>query len=219
MSTVHPMPTDKRFKNLTGLQFGRLTVASFAGRSAGKSRASVWNCVCECGELRRVQTPDLTKGRTVSCGCYSLDRSTTHGHARREQFSPTYDSWRGMMERCYNESSQSFKDYGARGVTVCERWHTFANFLADMGERPDRGHSIGRVKGDLPYDPGNCRWETRVQQNRNRRNSHMLTHGGVTDCLAGWADRVGIKAGILSKRLRRGWDAARVLTTPPKESR
>jgi hypothetical protein len=88
-----------------------------------------------------------------------------HGHAG----SPTYKSWQGMKRRCYVPHCADYPNYGGRGIVVCERWHAFENFLADMGERPGRGLSIERVDNDGDYEPGNCRWATKLDQCRNRR--------------------------------------------------
>lgn len=133
-----------------------------------------------------------------------------HGHGAKGRESPTYQSWLGMVQRCTNPNSGKWARYGGRGITVCERWLTFANFLADMGERPN-GLFIERKNNDGNYEPGNCRWATRVEQARNTRLNHMLTHNGETLCLAGWAERAGIKQNTLKMRIRRGWSVARAL--------
>lgn len=143
-----------------------------------------------------------------------------HGHARHEggvfRPSPTYKSWRSMIDRC-KANHNSHADYFDAGVTVCDRWLMFDYFLEDMGERPSRAHSLDRWPNQCGnYEPGNCRWATATEQARNRKSNVMLEHDGVTLAVAEWGDRVGIAARILQQRLRRGWSAAKALTTPTR---
>lgn len=111
-----------------------------------------------------------------------------------------------MINRCENPKNKSFADYGARGVSVCKRWRSsFESFLADMGERPSPVHSLDRVDNDGDYAPGNCRWSTRSEQNRNRRNTAWLTIDGETLRIEEWAERAGVKRATIYKRRQRGW--------------
>lgn len=128
---------------------------------------------------------------------------------------PTYRSWQAMLTRCTNSNRAQFKDYGGRGIKVCERWLKFENFLADMGERPD-GTTLDRFPNkDGDYEPGNCRWASRVEQNRNTRSNLQLTFCGKTQLAAQWADELGIKRYTLYARLNHyGWTVERALTTP-----
>jgi hypothetical protein len=153
----------------TGQRFGRLVVVEF--HSMNPTR---WLCRCDCGEKAVVPSKNLRKGRTRSCGCLrrevasrssNLDARTTHGMSG----TPTYVSWQSMIQRCTNPGCPSWCYYGEIGVTVCDRWRTFAGFLEDMGERP-AGTSLDRYPdptGD--YVPSNCRWATPTEQVRNRR--------------------------------------------------
>lgn len=123
-----------------------------------------------------------------------------------------------MIGRCRNKRQREFNSYGARGITVCDRWQGpegFANFFADMGPRPSEGHSIDRINNDGNYEPGNCRWATRTEQNNNSRHNRRFTIRGETLTLREWSKRNGICEGTISNRLKRGWSPERAVTTPP----
>lgn len=166
-------PTIHNFRDLTGKTFSRLTVLRFVG--IRKSR-SFWICRCSCGNKTLRTAIELNGGTIVSCGCYQSEITAarnkagrTHGHNNRN--SPEYRSWNAMKSRCYNPKNNKSKYYRERGVTVCDRWRTFENFLADMGPRP-KGTSIDRWPDkNGNYEPSNCRWATPTQQNNNR-NPH-----------------------------------------------
>jgi len=120
----------------------------------------------------------------------------------------------GMIARCTYPSVKAYRFYGARGIKVCERWRTFENFLADMGERP-AGMSIDRVDNAKGYEPGNCRWATDTEQHRNRTDNKFLTFQGKTLTIAGWAELLGIDRHTLADRIRKsGWTVEKALTTP-----
>jgi hypothetical protein len=121
----------------------------------------------------------------------------THGHARRKKFSPTYISWVGMIQRCEYPNHIKYSQYGGRGITVCDRWKTFINFLSDMGERPN-GKSLDRIDLNQGYCPSNCRWATKSEQMRNTRRA--LVFEGKP--LAQWAEESGVSYQTLKARLR-----------------
>lgn len=157
--------------DLTGKKFGRLLVVKAESASNSK-RNIVWKCLCDCGNETQAVGSELRSGHKRSCGCLHLDvlleTHTKHGHARAGQLSPTYVSWASMHTRCSNENSSNFKHYGWRGISVCERWKSFENFLADMGERPD-GMSLDRIDVDGNYEPSNCKWSHQSEQVKNQR--------------------------------------------------
>ena len=127
----------------------------------------------------------------------------------------TYARWKSMMARCHNPNATNYRYYGAAGIIVCERWRDFASFRTDMGECPDRSMTLDRIDNALDYEPGNCRWATKAQQNAHRpSHAVQLAHDGVTRSVASWAAETGIKANVISMRLRLGWSHAEALTTP-----
>lgn len=150
-----------------------------------------------------------------------------HGHMRRDENgrqrpTPTYSVWLGMKSRCYRTTEPNYLRYGGRGIRVCDRWrNSFENFLADMGERPAGLHgkrakySIDRIDNDGDYGPGNCRWATIAEQNRNRSDNQYITHDGVRLTVGDWAARMGIPATILRRRLQCDWPTERVLASGP----
>lgn len=200
------------WRDLTGLTFHRLTVVELAGKSPKKS--SLWRCRCECGNETVTATAKLTSGATKSCGCWSRDRITSHGL----HDVPEYYVWQQMKERCNNPKRKSYQRYGARGITVCERWQeSFANFYADMGPRPE-GTSLDRIDNNGPYSPENCRWADNFTQCRNRRATVWIEFRGETKCRKDWATQFGVDVATLAQRLARGWTMERAVTTPPMNS-
>jgi hypothetical protein len=164
-----------RAEDLTAQVFGRLRVLARGKdipRANGKAIVT-WACVCDCGKAVEVRAQALKNGHTQSCGCLRVDvsgvRATKHGMKEV----PEYIVWKGMRNRCNNAKCDQYIYYGARGIKVCDRWADFALFLADMGERPTdatgRNLTIDRINNDGDYEPGNCRWATSSQQNKNKR--------------------------------------------------
>lgn len=167
-----PFPAHK----LAGKRFMRLRVIARAG--SNKHGFSIWKCICDCGNERVVAAGALLRGDTKSCGCLRSDRSrerasqrVTHGHCKNGVETPTYRSWHSMKNRCTNPKTCNWKEYGGRGITVCERWQGergFQNFLADLGERPE-GQTLERLNVNGNYQPSNCCWATYSEQRRNQR--------------------------------------------------
>jgi hypothetical protein len=123
--------------------------------------------------------------------------------------------WNAIRARCRNPKHPSFERYGARGISVCQRWdQSFAAFLNDMGPRPSLDHTIERINNDGDYTRDNCRWATRTEQARNRRSSKYLTHRGQTATMAEWSERTGVSMGTLHARLKSGWSVYRALSEP-----
>lgn len=123
-----------------------------------------------------------------------------------------------MLNRCRNKKVAKYARYGGRGITVCERWHSFENFLADMGE-PNHDESIDRIDNDGNYEPGNCRWATNMEQSKNRRDNRYITYNGTTKTLADWSRALGGCEELVSIRLGNGWSEDRAVSTPPAKHR
>lgn len=139
---------------------------------------------------------------------HAKKRFTVHGASR----TLTYGKWKRMIARCSRPAHQDYPYYGGRGVTVCERWKSFANFLADMGECP-RGLTLERIDNDGNYAPGNCRWATRKDQGRNTRRKRLIEFAGIIAPTWEWAEILGIKSSTIRYRLdRAGWSIGRALT-------
>ena len=161
--------TKDQINSIIGQQFGRLAIIDEAPRSEWRNRNRHYVCLCECGNKKIISWTDLRSGNVNSCGCLKKEklsaRQSTHGNSKH----PLYAIWNCMIHRCENPNMHSYKKYGAKGITVCDRWHTFEHFVADMGERPSMSHSIDRIDGDLGYSKENCRWATHTEQQHNRK--------------------------------------------------
>jgi hypothetical protein len=196
---------------IIGRKFHRLLVLESAGRSANKS--ILVRCRCDCGAVKVVRLCALLRSEIKSCGCLRRELSAsqkstlTHGCSH----SPTYASWAAMKFRCTNPNHVAYKHYGGRGISVCPSWsNSFANFLADLGERPV-GFTLDRINPDGNYEPGNCRWVSPKIQGNNRRSNRMLRSQGLMLTVAEWSEVTGIKMTTIRERLKRGWSVERAL--------
>lgn len=156
------------FRDLTGARFGRLTVIRRAPDTTG--RKVNWLCRCECGKEKPVRASSLVNGRATSCGCLQREVAaksfTTHGGT----YTPEYQAWASMIQRCTNENCSNWHNYGGRGIAVCAAWlNSFEAFLAHIGKRPSGQHSLDRIDVNGNYEPGNVRWATLAEQRRNIR--------------------------------------------------
>lgn len=184
-------------RDLTGKIFGKWTVVS----RAHYKTYQFWNCRCECGSTRAVQVRSLLRGQSTSCGCQRA--KVQHGWSGTK----LYSVWQAMRARCSSPNSSSYRNYGARGISVCERWDaSFENFLADMGDRPSDDFEIDRIDNDGNYEPLNCRWVSRSDNNRNKRNNRTVKYRGRTELLSDVCERYEHSVSTVSYRTETlGW--------------
>lgn len=149
-------------RDFTGQVFGILHVLE---RAPPAGKHIKWRCRCDCGTVSDFFATNLARGLSQSCGCVRVHHMTD---------TPEHRAWQGMFDRCNNPNSHGYKDWGGRGITICDRWrNSFRDFLADMGPRPSPQHSIDRKDNNGNYEPSNCRWATKAQQSRNSRGARL----------------------------------------------
>ncbi len=181
-----------------------------------------WICQCACGTLREIYKSTLTLKKTTSCGCKKgaliAAARTIHGDtSRKRPQSKEYQARKGILTRCYNPKSKSYADYGARGITVCQRWRdSFEAFLQDVGRAPGPKYTIERIRNSGNYEPWNVCWATRTAQARNTRRNRILTIGDKSMPMAAWAELYKIDPLRVKARLDQGWTPERALTTKTK---
>ena len=208
-------------ENVTDKQFGKLIVLGDADsyiEPSGRQRRIV-TAKCDCGDVKNYRLEDLRSGATQSCGCLRNEQiikaNTTHGHASNGLISTEYRIWRGMKVRCENERSKYFNNYGARGVSIHDRWKdSFEQFYQDMGPRPSKDHSLDRIDNNGNYEPSNCKWSTKKEQNNNKRNNTLVEYNGKIQTVAQWASEYNLNYNTLFYRLARGCTPEEALTNP-----
>lgn len=179
-----------------------------------------WHCRCDCGNKIDVRGGDLASGRTTSCGCYKRERSaeahTVHGMNRQGERHPVYRVWAAMLTRCENSNFSAYKNYGARGIKVCDEWHDAKVFIDwALANGWQKGLTLDRINNGGNYEPDNCRWATRKENNRNKRNNRLITFDGKTQTMVEWADELNIPYYTLKHRISTyHWSIERALTEP-----
>lgn len=198
-----------------GQRYGLLVVLREAPRREPRN-VRWWTCRCDCGVEKDVRQYLLKSGDSKSCGCRRVIAATQaklkHGCARANRQTPEYQIWKGIINRLTLTYIPAFPSYGGRGISMCERWWDFSNFIADMGPRPSKKHSIDRIDVNGNYEPSNCRWVTWDVQAHNRTDNVFIEHDGRRQTLTQWANEIGVKVGTLWWRHRRGWPPEAILT-------
>lgn len=202
-----------RLVDLTGRKFDRLTVLS-RGKNSNTGCAR-WVCRCDCGKTVVVLGGSLTGGKTHSCGCYrnenSANKATKHGKHELK----IYGVWSSMKGRCFCESNKSYKNYGGRGITVCDEWMEFQGFYEwSLTSGYSEGLTIERIDVNGDYCPENCKWATRLEQAHNKRNNKFIEYNGEKKCYSEWAHELGGTDGLVSQRIKKGWEVKDAVTEP-----
>lgn len=164
-----------------------------------------WRCLCDCGSTTTTTAAKLNRGQKA-CRCILGKTWSIHGDARHNARTPEYITWLNMNQRCVDVNHHKYYLYGGRGIKVCPTWRSsYEAFLGDMGPKPSPLHTLDRKNTNGNYEPANCRWATAKEQNRNRRNNHLLTIDGVTKCITEWAEVYDLCPKLVAGRIRRGW--------------
>ncbi len=197
------------FKDITGKRFGRFLVLRLGKKtSKGTNR---WVCQCDCGGTALIGVGDIRVQKYCS-SCKPKGRPS-HGLSHL----PEWSVWSAMKQRCNNPKCESYENYGARGISYCERWEQFENFIEDMGRRPNDDYTLERKENNGNYNKGNCVWATRVEQARNFRSNVILEFNGQKKCISEWGEIYGVKHDTISSRIERGWSIEAAITTPPNQ--
>lgn len=201
-----------KYVDWTDQRFGRLTVLK--KDESNKELAIKWVCLCDCGNTTIVRRGDLTSGKTLSCGCIRKE-----GRHRTHNLSDTrlYRIWVNIKTRCTNEKSPQYKNYGFRGIKICEEWaNSFEAFYTwAMENGYDDNLTIDRIDVNGNYEPCNCRWATRKEQSLNRTDNRRLTYKGETKTFAEWSEITGIHRETIKSRLKAGLTIEQALTKAP----
>ena len=200
--------------DLTGHKYGRLLVIGEAEPFYGSGRKRrMWLTQCDCGNTLVVRGENLRQGNTTSCGCVKKIRIKESNSTHRMSKTRIWNIWNTMKERCNNPNSINYKNYGGRGIKICESWYEFTifyNWAISNGYKDNL--TIDRINNDGDYCPENCRWVTPLTQSRNKRNNIFLTLDNQTHCLGEWAEIIGLPYGTLMTRYLKGWPVADILS-------
>lgn len=203
----------KRIEIKTGEVYGNLTVISeCVPRIYSGYPHRVFMCQCKCGETKEILLSKIRTGHTISCGCYKKEVFIKHHHTHNMSNTKFYRLWNGMKNRCYLKSDKDYKNYGSRGISVCEEWRkdilSFYNWAIDNGYK--NGLSIDRIDNNGSYEPNNCRWITNAEQSHNKRNNVNIKIDGITKCLSEWCRIFNVSRSTATNRLHNGYDINKV---------
>ena len=198
--------------DVVGKKFGRYLVIAKSNKRTKAMKQMVF-CKCDCGIEKEVIVGNLRNGLSKSCGCLKSERTSEpmkkHGLSKNTM----YMRYRQMIKRCYDEASKEYKNYGNRGIKVCERWlESIENYIDDMGNPPFKDASIDRVNNNLGYSKENCKWATKKEQSENRRTTTMVNINGENLCLSDWSKKLGLNKKAVADRIKAGWDIKMAVT-------
>lgn len=204
-----------KFVDLTGQKFGRWTVIEKAQTSS--TGHIKWHCKCECGAEREVASYSLLEHKSISCGCFRIEQTKKTNTKHGDSYSRLHKIWSGIKKRCYNKQSPCYKNYGGRGIIMCDEWRN--NYNSFMEWSLNNGYSneltIDRIDNNGDYEPLNCRWVAMKEQANNKRSNKNITAFGKTLTAAQWSEKVGIKRNTIVYRINHGWDVESALTVSP----
>ncbi len=208
-------------ENLKGKKFDFLTVLDFAYKD--KYYNEYWLCQCNCGTKKVIRKSHLLDGGTISCGCYVSNRITRANKINAKYGGLTksriYTIYQGMLSRCLKPSTNGYKRYGGKGLSVCKEWlESYLNFYHwAIANGYSDGLTLDRINNHIGYEPSNCRWVTKKEQARNMLTNKYITYQGETLCMKAWAERLNINYNTLQSRLGKyQWSVKRAFTTPTK---
>lgn len=202
--------------------YGRLTVTALDVKRARSNGEPYHECVCSCGNKIETRDHSLKAGKRQSCGCLRLDAVKERGPriTKGMKQSSEYLAWCNIKKRCYDKSDANYKNYGAKGIAVCDEWRrSFPLFIAHMGRKPSPDMSIDRIDPYGPYSPENCRWATREEQANNKRKNRFIELNGARMTIAQWSRATGIPQSTIKNRLNRGLSAEDALAADWLEGR
>lgn len=194
-------------QNMIGKKYGLLTVISEI-KERNKNGHILYNVICDCGKEKKVLGASLRSGGSRSCNKCNL-LTGSHGMWKSKEFS----IWGSMKDRCYNPNNPRYKNYGGRGIIVCNDWiKSFKKFYLDMGD--SNGLSIDRIDVNGNYELSNCRWSNSKTQARNRTNNVKFTYLNETLCISEWCEKLKMSISTFNNRINRGWSIEKIIKTP-----
>lgn len=209
--TLPPKSKYKVALDLKGLKFGFWKVLR---RTKNRHNKSMWICRCRCGKEKAISGSSLKSGTTTKCGSCNISiNRRKHGFCLKKSKPPEYHIWNSIKNRCLNPNIKQYKNYGGRGINICDRWrYSFYNFLVDMGPKPDKGYSIDRIDNNKGYYPENCRWATIKQQSNNRFSS--IEFNGEKYSKKQLSKKLNKCRFFVSEKLKQGFSIEEIINMP-----
>lgn len=210
----------KRFEKLTVIKLAN-KIQKYNSKGCKDGLKYIYLCSCDCGNTCFVERNHLITLHTKSCGCYKIGMHTNRLTKHNKRYTKIYNVWSGIKRRCYNPHQKSYKNYGGRGIIMCDEWlknfQTFYNWAINNGY--EEGLTIDRINNNGNYEPSNCRWVRSQDQTKNLRTNHYITYNNETHCLSKWAEIYNIPKNVMYTRVSLGWDFEKIISTPPKTNK